>query len=296
MANRKQIQEAIDLSANLEIVKDYVERIPELGQALAGDSVPVILPVEESLSYYDDGTGKLKTTATFEGELGEVSLTAEGGLNALEGIETDTGNIATSVGNIDTDTGNMAAYLGNIDSDTGNILTYIGTIDTDTGNIATSTGNMDTSLNNIETNTGNMDTSLNNIETSTGNMDTSLNNIETYTGRIPAQGQALAAASMPVVLTADQISTLTPSPAAITISEMGKETFGAEATTITESGTYLSVSNNSSTNVLTFKLDTSSWTATVEPAQSFEGSFPAFDSIDFTGTAGQTFSYAIGDY
>ncbi len=39
--------------------------------------------------------------------------------------------------------------------------------------------------------------------------------IKTNTDNIPAQGQALAAASLPVVLTADQVTTLTP-PAAIT--------------------------------------------------------------------------------
>lgn len=39
--------------------------------------------------------------------------------------------------------------------------------------------------------------------------------IDTSTAKIPAQGQALAAASMPVVLTAAQVTTLTP-PAAIT--------------------------------------------------------------------------------
>jgi hypothetical protein len=42
----------------------------------------------------------------------------------------------------------------------------------------------------------------------TGN--TSLANIETYTSRIPSLGQALAAASVPVVLTSAQLSTLTP--------------------------------------------------------------------------------------
>jgi len=42
----------------------------------------------------------------------------------------------------------------------------------------------------------------------------SLSSITTNTANIPAQGQALAAASLPVVLTASQISTLTP-PAAI---------------------------------------------------------------------------------
>lgn len=46
--------------------------------------------------------------------------------------------------------------------------------------------------------------------------------IDTSTARIPAQGQALAAASMPVVLTAAQVTTLTP-PAAIA-------GFGLEAT------------------------------------------------------------------
>lgn len=40
--------------------------------------------------------------------------------------------------------------------------------------------------------------------------NSSLANIETYTSRIPALGQALAAASVPVVLTAAQLSTLTP--------------------------------------------------------------------------------------
>ena len=56
----------------------------------------------------------------------------------------------------------------------------------------------------------NLNTSLLALE-SGGNLAT----IATNTGRIPAQGQALAAASLPVVLPAAQITTLTP-PAAIT--------------------------------------------------------------------------------
>lgn len=50
-----------------------------------------------------------------------------------------------------------------------------------------------------------------------------LASIASNTGRIPAQGQALAAASTPVVLTAAQVTTLTP-PTAIT--QSGTWTFG----------------------------------------------------------------------
>ena len=70
-------------------------------------------------------------------------------------------------------------------------------------------------------------TTLTPVSTVTANAGTNLNTsllaleaghlatIDTSTARIPAQGQALAAASTPVVLTAAQITTLTP-PAAIT--------------------------------------------------------------------------------
>ena len=53
--------------------------------------------------------------------------------------------------------------------------------------------------------------------------ETTLGNIKAKTDNIPAQGQALAGASLPVVLTAAQISTLTP-PAAI--SNFANETGG----------------------------------------------------------------------
>jgi hypothetical protein len=56
----------------------------------------------------------------------------------------------------------------------------------------------------------NLNTSALALETG-GNLDS----IKTNTDKIPAQGQALAAASLPVVLTAAQVTTLTP-PAAIT--------------------------------------------------------------------------------
>ncbi len=46
-------------------------------------------------------------------------------------------------------------------------------------------------------------------------LQTAVDSIKTNTDKIPSQGQALAAGSMPVVLTAAQLSTLTP-PAAIT--------------------------------------------------------------------------------
>lgn len=47
------------------------------------------------------------------------------------------------------------------------------------------------------------------------NQATEIASLASIDGKLPAQGQALAAASVPVVLTAAQVSTLTP-PAAIT--------------------------------------------------------------------------------
>lgn len=60
-----------------------------------------------------------------------------------------------------------------------------------------------------------------------------LASIASSTGRIPTQGQALAAASLPVVLTAAQITTLTP-PAAIT--NFSNETGGNLAQIVTDFG------------------------------------------------------------
>lgn len=71
----------------------------------------------------------------------------------------------------------------------------------------------------------NLNTSLLALE-SGGNLAT----VVTNTGRIPAQGQALAAASLPVVLTAAQVITLTP-PTTIT-ANAGTGTFAVSAASL----------------------------------------------------------------
>jgi hypothetical protein len=65
--------------------------------------------------------------------------------------------------------------------------------------------------------------------------NTSLGNIETYTSRIPALGQALAAASVPVVLTAAQLSTLTPL-SSVGVSSVPSDPFGANADAASATG------------------------------------------------------------
>lgn len=62
-----------------------------------------------------------------------------------------------------------------------------------------------------------------------------LASIVTNTGRIPSQGQALAAASLPVVLPAAQISTLTPL-SSVGVSSVPSDPFGANADAASSTG------------------------------------------------------------
>jgi hypothetical protein len=76
-----------------------------------------------------------------------------------------------------------------------------------------------------------------------------LASIATSTGRIPAQGQALSAASMPVVLPAAQITTLTP-PAAITgFALAANQTGGNQKTQIVDGSGNVIASTSNNLNV-----------------------------------------------
>lgn len=109
----------------------------------------------------------------------------------------------------------QTALLTTIDADTGNIATEVAGLLTDTELRATPVPVSGT-VTATPTGTQNVDVTANTIGLATGAKqdtgNTSLGSIDTKT---PALGQALAAASTPVVLTAAQVSTLTP-PAAIT--------------------------------------------------------------------------------
>jgi len=125
----------------------------------------------------------------------------------------DTTGLATSAKQ-DTQT----ALLTTIDSDTGTIATEVAGLLTDTELRATPVPVSGT-VTATPTGTQNVDVTANTIGLATGTKqdtgNTSLASIKTNTDKIPSQGQALEAASTPVVLPASQITTLTP-PAAIT--------------------------------------------------------------------------------
>ena len=67
--------------------------------------------------------------------------------------------------------------------------------------------------------------------------DTQITSLQSIDTKIPALGQALAAASVPVVLTAAQLSTLTP-PASVTVTQAT----GTNLHTVVDSGTVTTVS------------------------------------------------------
>ena len=78
-------------------------------------------------------------------------------------------------------------------------------------NIDTSTANSDSSLQNIDTSTSGCDISLQNIdstnssiESNTASTASGISSVAANTANIPSQGQALKAASLPVVIASDQ--------------------------------------------------------------------------------------------
>lgn len=163
---------------------------PALGQALAAASVPVILPSATITT--------LTPPAAITGFATSAKQLADGHSVALSATDN--------------------AVLDNIDSNTDSgAVVGVGAAAT-----AQRVHLADESLSALEnitvissgTVTANAGTNLN---TSTLAIETggNLASIKTNTDKLPALGQALAAASLPVVLTAAQITTLTP-PAAIT--------------------------------------------------------------------------------
>lgn len=79
--------------------------------------------------------------------------------------------------------------------------------------------------------------------------NSSLSTIATNTGNIPALGQALAAASVPIVLTSSQLTTLTP-PAAITgYSTSSNQTNASQKTQIVDSSGSVIASTSNALNV-----------------------------------------------
>lgn len=194
----------------------------------------------------------------------------------------NTGAVVVSSSSLPTGAATSAkqdTIIGHVDGIEG-LLT---TIDADTGNIATSAASIDGKI--TACNTGSI------AGTVTANAGTNLNtsalalesggnlaSIKSNTDKIPALGQALAAASVPVVLTASQLSTLTP-PAAIT-------GFATESTLSTLNGK-VTACNTGAVTVSSSALPSGAATAAKQPALGTAGSASS-DVITVQGVASMT--------
>lgn len=142
-----------------------------------------------------DATGALKVLASIDTTGLATSALQTTGNTTLSSILSALGSVAVTGPLTDTQIRATPLPVSGTVAATQSGTWNIGTVTTLPSITGTVTANAGTNLN----------TSALALE-SGGNLAT----IVTNTGRIPAQGQALAAASLPVVLTAAQISTLTP--------------------------------------------------------------------------------------
>lgn len=197
---------ALESGGNLALIKTDVDKIPSQGQALAAASMPVVLtaaqvttltPPAAITNYANETGGNLATLAgTVTSARAAVNpISGQIGVQGAAGVST----VLTQRVAIATDANAVAATLG------AETTKVIGTVNQGTSPwVSSVTGSV----------TANAGTNLN---TSTLALESggNLAAIKTDVDKIPSQGQALAAASMPIVLTAAQVTTLTP-PAAIT--------------------------------------------------------------------------------
>ena len=172
-----------------------------------------------------DGTNPLVVNAS--GEAKVINTAGNASLSSIDGKITavNTGAVVVSSSALPTDAATSAKQ------DTGN--TSVASIDTKTPALgqALAAASVPVILPSATITTLTPPAAITNFANETGG---NLASVKTNTDKIPAQGQALAAASMPVVLTAAQITTLTP-PAAITgYSTAAAQTDKSQFTKITD--------------------------------------------------------------
>ncbi len=209
--------------------------------------------------YYDSGTDELKP----------INST-----NPLPVSATiDTTGLATSAKQ-DAQT----ALLTTIDADTSTIATEVAGLLTDTELRATPVPVSGT-VTATPTGTQNVDVTANTIGLATGTkQDTGNTSVASIDTKTPALGQALAAASVPVILPSATITTLTP-PAAIT-------GFATESTLSTLNGKITAV-NTGAVVVSSSALPSGASTAAKQPALGTAGTASA-DVITVQGVASMT--------
>jgi hypothetical protein len=220
-------------------------KVPALGQALAAASTPIVLTAAQlaTLTPLAQITGfatsaNQQTNAITDAQIRATALPISGTVTANTGLTqplTDTQIRATALAVSGTFFQATQPISGTVTSNAtlaAETTKVIGTVNV-AGTIPISGALTDTQLRaSAVPVTSNAGTNLN---TSALNLEATQALIKTNTDKIPALGQALAAASSPVVLTAAQITTLTPQTNALTDAQL-RATAVAISGTVTTGG------------------------------------------------------------
>lgn len=177
-------------------------KTPALGQALAAGSVPVVLTASQLSTLTPPAAITGFATAANQSTI----------IGHVDGLETLIGTTNTTLTTIAGYLDGVEGYIDGLETLIGTTNTTLSTIDGHVDGLEALVGTTNTNLSTIDGHVDGVEGILTTIDTDTGNIATSASSIDS---KVPALGQALSAASVPVVLPASQISTLTP-PAAIT--------------------------------------------------------------------------------
>lgn len=275
--------------------------IPAQGQALSSASLPVVLPASQIAALTPPTTIAASQSGTWNVNNinGVISLPTGAATSAnqttanssLSSIATNTANIPPLGQALSTQSIPVVLPASQLST-----LTPLSSVSLSAGsNVIGSISNTGFSINGTlpafsSTPTFNLGT-LNGAATATNQTTaiTSLSAIATSTSNIPAQGQALSSASLPVVLPASQITALTP-PTTIAFSN---SSIGVSSLPSLPTGTNNIGSISSISNTVTIKADTAAnqsnalkvdGSAVVQPINSSLYVFPAETQLTNVGT------------
>lgn len=210
---------ALETGGNLAAIKADTDKIPSQGQALAAASLPVVLPALQVTALTPPAA-----ITNFANETGGNLAAIKTDADTLAGT-VSAGKVAISVASLPLPTGAALETGGNLAA-----------IKADTDKIpaqgqALAAASLPVVLTALQVTALTPPAALTNFANETGG---NLAAIKADTDKIPSQGQALAAGSLPVVLPALQVTALTP-PAAIT--NFANETGGNLAAIKTDADT-----------------------------------------------------------
>jgi hypothetical protein len=199
---------------------------PALGGAVAGN----VLTLEYDTTAQDDADDLIifyedpaSSPATAENQADEI--TALGLLDTdLDTLHTDNGVIEGKLDTLHADFGVLEAYVDGLEGYTDGLETAVASTNTKLDTLHTDLGTLGGYVDGLEGFTDGLETKLDTLHTDNttieGKQDTGNASLASIDGKTPALGQALAAASVPVILPSATITTLTPQTNALTDTQL----------------------------------------------------------------------------